>query len=206
MSHKQRQNGVCLLVASLLLSACVTVPQEEVKSDSEKPVVSPPPISKPAPTPPPAPPKPVAVVPPPLPPTVIIQTEPAKIPEEVSQLMEFLSDWARYHEMSNEELKREVSSAQALFNKLKTEAARLRYAIALSLLSGSTVEDQRALSLLEPLLTRGSREPLKLLASLIAAQIQERGKLLRDEQKKSENLQQKLDALRSIEQSLRLRR
>jgi hypothetical protein len=194
----------CWLYLAMLgvLAGCVTPPVTLPPAPVPDPVV----VTPPPPLPPPVvidvpKPEPILVIPAP----VVVQT-PAKIPDDVAQLMDFMAEWSRYHELSADELKREVAQAVAAFNKNRTEANRLRLGIAQSLQSANLQDDQRALAVLEPLLSKSTREPIKLLASLIAAQIQERIKLLKDEQKKTDALQQKLDALRNIEQSLRNRR
>ena len=53
---------------------------------------------------------------------------------------------------------------------------------------------------------KGSSSPLKQIAAVLYAQIAERARSVREEQKKSAAAQEKLDALRAVERSLLLER
>lgn len=84
--------------------------------------------------------------------------------------------------------------------------SRVRLAMLLSLPGAGFRDDGRALGLLEPMLKESAASnEMRALAQLLYVLISERRRTeerLKDEQRKTEGLQQKLDALKSIEKSL----
>ena len=84
-------------------------------------------------------------------------------------------------------------TARQLYTKSRSDFNRVRYAISLSVPGTSFNDDARALDALEPLL-RNQDAVLHNLAYMVSAQIQE--------QRRGQGLQQKLDALKSLEKSL----
>ena len=77
----------------------------------------------------------------------------------------------------------------------------------LTLPTAGPPDDARALSLLEPVVGRGGNaSPMKQIAALLYAQISERARSVREEQRKTAAAQEKLDALRAVERSLLLER
>ena len=88
---------------------------------------------------------------------------------------------------------KDYETARQRFIKSRSEFNRVRYAIALSVPGTSFNDDARALDTLEPLL-RNQHAVLHSLAYMVGAQIQE--------QRRGQDLQQKLEALKSLEKSL----
>lgn len=115
-----------------------------------------------------------------------------------------------YHEylrrLSGVALNREHEEARRMFATNGSDFSRMRLALLLSFSGASFRDDARAVSLLEAMLKEGdARDETRALARLLHAQISERRRIeerLKDEQRKTEGLQQKLDALQSIEKSL----
>jgi hypothetical protein len=158
------------------------------------------------------------VTPVPVPPVVIVQTpapspaqqQPAPAPqlsEEDQQALALLADLQRYAVESGDDLKRELASANLAMNRTRSDASRIRVAMLLTLPSAGAPDDPRALSLLEPIVSRsGTASSLKQIATVLYAQIAERTRSVREEQKKTATAQEKLDALRAVERSLLLER
>ena len=81
----------------------------------------------------------------------------------------------------------------------RSDLARLRLGLLQSLPANGSNEN-RAIGTLEPLLKGNG--PVRAAAIVILAQLGERQRSLREEKKRSEDLQQKLDALKALERSL----
>jgi len=88
---------------------------------------------------------------------------------------------------------KDYETARQRFIKSRSEFNRVRYAISLSVPGTSFNDDARALDTLEPLL-RNQHAVLHSLAYMVGTQIQE--------QRRGQDLQQKLEALKSLEKSL----
>ena len=159
-------------------------------------VQSPPLPSPPAGQPPPTQPAPAQ-------PTVT----PPPVNEEEQLALALLADLQRYVSDPTEDLKRELAAANAALARTRTDANRIRVALLLTLPAAGPPDDARALSLLEPLVGKtGNSSALKQIATLLHAQIVERARSLREEQKRTAAAQEKLDALRAVERSLLLER
>ena len=91
------------------------------------------------------------------------------------------------------EYAKELDAVRKLYARTRTDVIRMRYAILLSAPSAGTGEEARALELLDPLV-KSADTGLRALATLLSAQIQE--------QRKAQGLQQKLDALMSLDKSM----
>ena len=91
------------------------------------------------------------------------------------------------------DLAKEHEAARQLFTRSHSDVHRVRYAAVLSVAGAAFSDDARALELLDPLL-KNPGAPLHNLAFVIGAQIQE--------QRRAQGLQQKLEALKSLEKSL----
>ena len=159
--------------------------------------------------------EPLPVTPLPVPAVVIVQTPgPAAPPiaqppvsEEEQQALALLADLQRYVSDSSDDLRRELAGANAALARTRTDANRIRLAMLLTLPAAGPPDDARALSLLEPLVGKtGTSSPLKQIASLLYAQIVERARIVREEQRRTAAAQEKLDALRAVERSLLLER
>ena len=132
--------------------------------------------------------------------------EPVRLPEDQEQSLALLLEMTRAASASPEDLRKEFSGAQNAFNKDKSSLNRLRFAWLSALLGPAAGDDARLSGLLEPLIAKtgglAPTHPLRPVADLMLAQISERTRQVRDEQKKADALQQKLDALKAIEKQL----
>ena len=132
--------------------------------------------------------------------------EPLKLPEDQEQSLALLLEMTRAASASADELRKEFIAAQNTFNKDKSSVNRLRYAWFSALLGPAAGDDVRLSGLLEPLAAKTggllSTHPLRPVAELMLAQISERTRQVREEQKRADALQQKLDALKAIEKQL----
>ena len=140
--------------------------------------------------------KPAAVVPAP---------EPIKLPEDQEQSLALMIEMARAANASPDDLRKDFLAAQTAFNKDKSSVNRLRYAWISGLLGPAAGDDARLQGLLEPLVAKGgfaATHPLRAVADVILAQLSERTRQLKEEQKRADALQQKLDALKAIEKNL----
>ncbi|MGZ5145612.1 MAG: hypothetical protein ACXWCP_18865, partial [Burkholderiales bacterium] len=99
---------------------------------------------------------------------------------------------------------REQEAARQAFAQTRSDAARVQLAMALSVPGSGAVDETRALDLLEPL-AKNPLAPLHGLAFLLSTHIQEQRRIvaqLQGLQQNVQGLQQKLDALRTLERSL----
>jgi len=164
-------------------------------------------------------PDPLPVTPVPVPQLVIVQSPPqapvqqqatapqqAAAPqsnEEEQQALALLVDLQRYAVEAGEDLRRELAAANLALTRARSDANRIRVAMLLTLPAAGPPDDARALSLLEPIVSRsGNASPMKQIASLLYAQITERARSVREEQRKAAVAQEKHDALRAVERSL----
>jgi hypothetical protein len=169
-------------------------------------------------------PEPLPVTPVPMPQIVIVQSPPPapapqqvaalqqaaapQVNEEEQQALSLLVDLQRYAVEAGEDLRRELAAANLALTRARSDANRIRLAMLLTLPTAGPPDDARALSLLEPVVGRGggNASPMKQIASLLYAQISERARSVREEQRKTAVAQEKLDALRAVERSLLLER
>jgi hypothetical protein len=189
-----------LVVAALGITAgCIAVPQsgsdDPAKQEASR-VVKPAPVdvARPAPD---VPPLPVPEVVPPV-----------KVSSEVEGL---IGDFQRIRRLPAAELAREQETARQAFSQSRSDAARVRLAMAIAIPGGPAGEDARALELLDPLV-KNPAAPLHGLAFMIASYIQDQRRLATQLQSTQQNvhglqqnvqaLQQKLDALMTLERSL----
>ncbi len=119
----------------------------------------------------------------------------------------------RLRALSGDELAAEYAAASQALARQKSDPARLRLALLLSL-PGAFRDDGRALSLADEVASRkGANEGgLRALAALLAANAAERrqqeersqklAQKLQEEEKRADALQQKLDGLKAIEKNL----
>lgn len=155
-------------------------------------------------------------------------------PAETRRLetVELLQRYGRLTALSTAEQEMEHHAAQLAFTRSPGDLQRLWLALVTSLPGSPWHDDKRALQLLEPLTVapRTDTSPVDNLALLLHDQIRERQRLaredqrkaeeaqqrmqsllaerqrqLREEQRKSEDLKRKFDALRGIERELRRR-
>jgi len=91
------------------------------------------------------------------------------------------------------EFAREVEVVRKLYARERTDVVRMRYAILLSAPAAAPGDEARAMEFLDPLL-KSADAGIRALATLLSAQIQE--------QRRAQGLQQKLDALMSLDKSM----
>lgn len=181
---------VLACVSALVLAACTTVQQ---------PPPEPPPVARPVPPPPIIIVQPVKPEPPmPFAPPVL---EPPKVNEEAEEALALLLDLQKLVLASADEQKRELAAATQALARQKSDAIRLRLGMLQSLPAAGGGDDGRALATLEPIVKQGSG-PTRMVAAVLIAQVGERQRAVREEKKRAEDLQQKLDALKALERSL----
>ena len=200
MKRVSRAFAAFSVAALVLAGGCASVEEAPPAADvPETPqvAVAKPPAAKPAP--PPAP-KTVTVAPP--------VTPEAARPSEIEPRV---GDFARFRRAAAPELAREQDAARQAFNSSRTDASRVKYAMALSIPGTPGTDDARALELLDPIVkTPGAT--LYPLAVLLAAYIQEQRRLgaqvaglqqnVQGLQQNVQGLQQKLDAITKLERNL----
>jgi hypothetical protein len=126
---------------------------------------------------------------------------------EAREVAELLAYYERLNGMPADEQRREFNAAQVAFERQAGASQRLRLALLLLLPRAAWRDDARVLHLLggiEPVPVEQA-SPRHELALLLQKLVGERQRLLRDEHKKAEDLQQKLDALRAIDRDSRRR-
>jgi hypothetical protein len=155
--------------------------------------------------------KPAVDTPEPAPPAPALPVPEATPAVRTSEVETLISDFQRLRRLPAAELAREQEAARQVYNQLRSDAARVRLAMAIAVPGGASGDDGRALELLEPLV-KNPGAPLHGLAFLIATYIQDHRRLASQLQSAQQNaqglqqnnqaLQQKLDALMTLERSL----
>jgi len=133
------------------------------------------------------------------PPSVVVprEIEPVRPPAPLAELERLLDYFRALRRLSAAELAREHESARAAFMRTRSDYDRVRLALLLSLPNTPFNDEGRVLELLEPMLrTPGSM--LQGLANLVHAMVYEQRRLEQNMAK----LQEKLDALKSLERKL----
>jgi hypothetical protein len=183
--------GIALACAvALAEAACTTVlpPPEPPVAES---AVPPPPIIIVQPV-KPEPPLPAA--------SPLREPEPPIVNAEAEEALALLMDLQKLVLAGADEQKRELAAATQVLARQKSDAVRLRLGMLQSLPAGGG-DDARALATLEPIAKQGSG-PTRMVAAVLIAQLGERQRAVREEKKRAEDLQQKLDALKALERSL----
>ena len=201
MSHRHRRRLTGPLGLALLAGCAASPPP------AAEPVAAPPPAAVEAKV------EAIPVTPLPVPPVVIVQSPPqtqvitAPVNEEDQQALALLADLQRYAAEPGDDLKRELAAANQAVNRTRTDANRIRLAMLLTLPAAGPPDDTRALALLDSVAGKGTgASPLKQIAVILSAQINERTRSVREEQKKTAATQEKLDQFRALERSLLLER
>jgi hypothetical protein len=117
--------------------------------------------------------------------------------EPAKDLERLLAYFQRIRRLPTPELSRENDSARVAFSRSRSDFDRLRLAMVLSLPNTAFNDDARSLDLLDPV-AKNQNAPLHGLALLMSVFVQEQRRLGQSAQA----VQQKLDALKSMERSL----
>jgi hypothetical protein len=104
---------------------------------------------------------------------------------------------ARVSRLAGAELGREQEAARRAYLKARSDASRMRYALALAVPGATAADQTRALETLEPV-TRNAASSQHGLALLVTAFLQEQRRL----EAQAQGLQHKLDALLELERSM----
>ena len=184
-----RVRAIIACAAFAVAAGCATKPPP-VEPVIAKATVAPPPIIivqpvKPEPLPP--------VAPPPV-------EQPPPVNHEAEEALAVLVDLQKLALAAPDEQKREMVAATQVLARQRSDVARLRLGMLQSLPAGGA-DDARALATLDPVLKQGNG-PTRMVAALLMTQLAERQRAVREEKKRSDDLQQKLEALKALERSL----
>lgn len=122
---------------------------------------------------------------------------PASTPRAESESDRLLAYFEHVRKLQAAELGKEHEAARQAFLSARSDFNRVRLAMLLSLPGTPVNDDPRALELLDPV-TKNPGGELHRLAVLLAANLLERKRL----EANAQGLQQKLDALRSLERNM----
>lgn len=114
-----------------------------------------------------------------------------------AELARTLAFYARVRQLAGAELAREQENTRRALARSRTDPNRLRYVLLLTLPGAAAGDEVRALELLEPV-TRSTDSGLRGLALLVTAFLQEQRRL----EAGAQGLQQKLDALMTLERNM----
>jgi hypothetical protein len=194
------------LAAALAVSACASAPKAESEAAHDDTViaVAPPAVKSPAPV--------------GSPPTIARPAPPAAVDPRANDVDALLAEFERLRRLPASELAREQEASRHAFNQSRSDASRIRFAMAMTVPGSAPGEETRALELLDPIV-KNTAAPLHGLAFLLSAYIHEQRRIVAMAQGLQQNvqglqqsnqtlqqnvhaLQQKLDALRTLERSL----
>ena len=122
---------------------------------------------------------------------------PSVATRQISGAENLLTYFNQIRRLSGPDLAREHDSARQAFSTGRSEFSRVRLAMVVTLPNTPFYDETRALELLDPI-WKNSESQLSGLAALLVSQIQERKRL----DANAQALQQKLNALKSLERSL----
>ena len=122
------------------------------------------------------------------------QTVPAQAADGAETLLVY---YQHLRKLSGGDLSRELESARHAYVRTRADYERVRFAMVLSLPGYPFSDEARAIELLDPV-SKNPNGQLQSLAFLLAAHLQERRRL----DASAQGLQQKLDALKTLERSM----
>jgi len=122
---------------------------------------------------------------------------PAGTPQPTSDADKLLAYFEQVRKLPAADLGREHETARQAYLSARSDFSRVRLAMLYSMPGTPVSDEPRALELLDPV-TKNPGAELHRLAVLLAANLQERKRL----DANAQGLQQKLDALRSLERSM----
>lgn len=130
-------------------------------------------------------------------------------PQGDTRVAELVAYFAAVTRAGLGEQKRELAQSAATFGRTPTVQARLKLGGLYAQPVPSLRDDARAMSLLEPLAVStpgtAAERPMADLASLLYAQVAERQRIERAETRKQEALREQIEAMKSIDRSIRNR-
>ncbi len=118
-------------------------------------------------------------------------------PRPASEADSLLAYFEYSRKLTAAELGKEHEAARQAYQSARSDFSRVRFAMLLSLPGTAVTDEPRALELLDPV-AKSAGAPLQRLAVLLTTNLQERRRL----DANAQGLQQKLDALRSLERSM----
>jgi hypothetical protein len=118
-------------------------------------------------------------------------------PQSASDAESLLLYYQHLRKLAGPELSREHETARQAYARARSDSNRVRLGMLLSLPGAPFSDETRALEMLEPV-AKHPGGSLGGLAALLVSQLQERRRI----DASAQGLQQKLDALRSLERSL----
>jgi hypothetical protein len=131
------------------------------------------------------------------------RADPGWLPADDQQAVSvLLAHLQRLRGMNGEEMRREYVAANQAYAKSRADENRLRLAMVLVSPNAVIRDDTRAVGLLDGALPDRRGGALGQFVALLQGLVSERGRAVHDEQRRTEALQQKLDALKAIEQSM----
>ena len=127
----------------------------------------------------------------------VVLPGPGPQPRQASEAENLISYFAHLRKLPGSELAREHEAARQAYSRGRSEYSGMRLAMVIGLPNTPFTDEARALDLLDPI-ARHTEGRLSSLAVMLVSQIQERRRL----DANAQALQQKLDALKSLERSL----
>lgn len=136
-----------------------------------------------------------------------IPPEARREPPADTRVAELVGYFAAVTRAGLAEQKRELAQSAATFGRTPTAQARVKLGGLYAQPVPTLRDDARALSLLEPLAgsvpASAAERPLADLASLLYAQVAERQRIEKAETKKQEALREQIEAMKSIDRTIR---
>ncbi|HXF68097.1 MAG TPA: hypothetical protein VNK67_15550 [Burkholderiales bacterium] len=118
-------------------------------------------------------------------------------PQPATNAESLLLYFAHLKKLAVADLAKEHESARQAYGRARTDFNRVRYAMVLALPGTAFSDAARAIEVLEPV-AKNANGQLHALALMLASQLQEQRRI----EAGAQALQQKLDALRSLERTL----
>ena len=125
------------------------------------------------------------------------------LPADDGQALAMLLSYSqRLRGLGMEEMRREYILANQTYAKSRADENRLRLGLVLAAPNAAIRDDARAVTLFEGAIPERRGGALGQFVSLMQGLVGERNRQIHDEKSRAEALQQKLDALKAIEQSM----
>ena len=130
------------------------------------------------------------------------------VPDEAHEVAGALADYERLATLKTEEQRREFNAAQAAYDKTANDTTRINLALAMLLPRAPWRDDARIQSLLGGVEASPDKQPSARydFAQLLLKLLSERQRAQREERRKTEEMQQKIESLRAIDREMGMRR